>query len=132
MNTKLKEAISKGRAIKENKKREEKAKTEAERSQHQKYIDSMLPKARKWIQNVLYDKIAKIEASNAAYKSVYLGSNDVDGIPAEAIYEAAKKIKGLCPEYKCYPSYEKDIDWPVYGDPIYEIKWNSTDEDEKS
>lgn len=131
MNTKLKEAISKGRTIKENKKREEKAKIEAARSEHQKYIDSMLPKARKWIQTVLYDKIAEIEASNAAYKSVYLGSNDVDGIPAEAIYEAAKKIKGLCPEAKCYPSYTGDIDYPVYGDPVYEIKWSSADENEK-
>src|SRR5512135_3862259 len=97
MDKNLKEAIDKGRAAKEKKEREERKVAEAARDEHQKRIKSYLPKARKWIQDVLYKKIAEEEASGRTYRSIYLGSGFVDGIPAEAIYEAAKKIKGLKP-----------------------------------
>jgi hypothetical protein len=126
MDKKLKEAIDKGRAAKERKERAERKAREDARTEHQKYIASFLPQARKWIKDVLYAEIAKEEASGSTYRSIYLGSGKRNGIPAEAIYEAAKKIKGLKPTYECPPIYEH-AEFQGVGDPIYSIKWDSTD-----
>ncbi len=126
MDKKLKDAIDKGRATKEKKDREARKVAEAARSEHQKYIDKHMPAARKWIQDVLLEKIAEEEATGHTYRSIYLGSGNVDGIPAEAIYEAAKKIKGLKPTYNCPPIYE-NAEFQGTGDPIYSIGWESTD-----
>lgn len=126
MDKSLKEAIDKGRAAKEKKEREERKVAEAARAEHEKRIKSYLPKARKWIQDVLFKKIADEEASNSTYRSIYLGSDNVDGIPAEAIYEAAKKIKGLKPTYERPLIYE-NAECVGVSEPIYRIGWESTD-----
>lgn len=128
MDKTLKDAIDKGRSAKEKKEREERKVIEAAQAEHRKYIESQLPKARKWIKDVLYTKIAEAEAqtSNYIHRSIYLGSTTFDGISAEAIYEAAKKIKGLKPTYNCPPIYE-NAEYQGSGDPIYSIGWESTD-----
>lgn len=126
MDKNLKDAIDKGRAAKEKREREERKIAEATRSEHQKRIDAQLPKARKWIKDVLFAKIAEEEAAGRTYRSFYLGSTTFDGISAEAIYEAAKKIKGLKPTYNCPPIYE-NAEFQGTGEPIYSIGWESTD-----
>ena len=126
MDKNLKEAIDKGRAAKEKKEREERKVADTARAEHEKRIKSYLPKARKWIQDVLFKKIAEEESSGHTYRSIYLGSGFVDGIPAEAIYEAAKKVKGLKPTYECPPIYE-NAEFQGVGEPIYRVGWESTD-----
>lgn len=126
MDKKLKEAIDKGRAVKEKKDREKQKVAEVARTAHQKLVDLQLPSARKWIQDVLFPEITKQEALGPCYRSIYLGSDYKDGILAEAIYEAAKKIKGLKPTYNCPPVYEH-AEFQGPGVPIYSIGWESTD-----
>lgn len=128
MDKALKDAIDQGRAAKEKKEREERKALDAARVEHQKYIKGQLSKARKWINDVLFAKIAEAEASASyqVHRSIYLGSGNIDGIPAEAIYEAAKKIKGLKPTYECPLIYE-NAECQGIGEPIYRIGWESTD-----
>lgn len=128
MDKKLKEAIDKGRATKEKKEAAEQKALEDKRAEHRKYIKKHLPAAREWIATVLFAKIAEVESSTANYKSrfIYLGSGHEAGIPVEAIYEAAQKIKGLKPTYECHSIYESGECVGV-GEPVYSIKWESTD-----
>lgn len=126
MDKKLKEAIDKGRAVKEKKEKEEAKKAASERSAREKYINSYLPQARKWIEEVLFVKIAKEESLGSNYRSIYLGSDQKDGIPVEAIFEAAKKVKGLKPTYTCPAIYES-AEFQGCGEPQYSIGWESTD-----
>ncbi len=126
MDKKLKEAIDKGKSNKEKKARKERKVVDKQRAKHKKYIDSYLPKARKWIQDVLFVEIAKEEAAGCTYRSIYLGSNYKDGIPAEAIYEAAQKIKGLKATYSCGSIYE-NAECVGVGEKEYSIGWESTD-----
>lgn len=126
MDKELKEAIDKGRSAKEKKARAEAKVQAAERSEHQKYIDRELPKARKWIKEVLFAKIAEEEASGHTYRNIYLGSDIIDGISCEAIYQAAKKIKGLKPTYSRGAIYE-NAEFQGTGELEYSIGWESTD-----
>lgn len=126
MDKKLKKAIDKGRSAKEKKDSENRKAADVARTEHQKLIDSQLPKARKWINDVLFAKIATEEAAGHTYRNIHLGSTSVDGISAEAIYEAAKKIKGLKPTYECPAIYE-NAEFQGTGDPEYRIGWESAD-----
>lgn len=128
MDKKLKEAIDKGRSAKEKKVSTERAILEEKQAQHKKYINSHLPAAKKWINDVLFARIAQKEAENINYisRSIYLGSGTQDGIPVESIYEAAKKVKGLLPTYECPAIYESGECVGV-SEPIYSIKWESID-----
>ena len=128
MDKKLKEAIAKGKAEKAAKEQAERAGLSAEAKARQDAFEAALPKARKWIKEVLFPKIAEIEAKGTNYRQYVLGRYE-DGIPAEVIYEAAKKIKGLRPITKTYPIYQ----WAEYqgqSDPSYFIEWDS-EEDNK-
>jgi hypothetical protein len=51
---------------------------------------------------------------------------DADGIPAEAIFQAAKKIKGLKPRVE-YPSIYENAEFVGTGDAQYSIEWESLD-----
>ena len=104
MDKKLKEAIVKDKAEKAAKEQAERAGLLAEAKARQDAFEAALPKARKWIKEVLFPKIAEIEAKGTNYRQYVLGRYE-DGIPAEVIYEAAKKIKGLRPITKTYPIY---------------------------
>jgi hypothetical protein len=126
MDQKLKNAIDKGRAAKEKKDREDRKAADAVRTAHEKAIKAQLGNARRWIDEVLMAKIAEAEASGTHYRNYYLGSGNVDGISAEAIYEAAKKVKGLHPTYNCPPIYE-NAEFQGTGEPVYSISWDSTD-----
>lgn len=126
MDQKLKNAIDKGRAAKEKKDREERKAADAIREAHEKAIKAQMGKARRWIDEVLMAKIVEAEASGTRYRSYYLGSTTVDGISAEAIYEAAKKVKGLHPTYTCPPIYE-NAEFQGTGEAVYSISWDSTD-----
>lgn len=129
MDKNLKAAITKGKAEKTRKQNAEKKAAEDARSEHEKFIASQMKYARDWIKSKLYEKIAKEEASGSTYRSIYLGSGNVDGIPAEAIYEAAKKVKGLKPTYRCGAIYQ-DAEFQGVGEPEYSIGWESPDQED--
>jgi hypothetical protein len=126
MDKDLKEAIEKGRLAKEAKERAEAKAAQIERTERQKFIDSKMPAARKWVKEVLFARIAEEETKRQPYRNIYLGSDYVDGIPAEAIFEAAKKVKGLKPMTEHSPIYESG-ECVGIGETEYRILWESLD-----
>ena len=126
MDKDLKAAIEKGRLAKEAKERAEAKVATVQRTERQKFIDSKMPAARKWVKEVLLAKIAEEETKSRPYRNIYLGSDYVDGIPAEAIYQAAKKVKGLEPVTERSPIYESG-ECVGIGETEYRIKWESLD-----
>jgi hypothetical protein len=127
MDENLKKAIEKGRAKKAAKLRESRAASDAKTSEHQKYINKYLPEARKWIKNKLFKQIAQAEADFQNYSSRNIPLSDSeDGIPAEAIFQAAKKVKGLKPRVE-YPSIYENAEFVGTGDAQYSIEWESLD-----
>jgi hypothetical protein len=127
MNKDLKAAIENGMSAKQ---KEQHAREKAEQKaskQRQIHIKSQLPKARKWIEKVLFAEIAKIEAELTSdyQRSIYLGDGR-DGISAEAIYMAAKEVDGLIPFIDHGAIYE-NAEYQGPGEPSYYIKWKSID-----
>lgn len=133
MNKNLKEAIAKGKAEKAAKDKTRNEENQKIYNEYEKMIQRHLPAARKWIKEVLFKKIAEEEAkaTNYIYRSVYLGSGTKDGIPVQAIYEAAKKVKGLKPTYNCPPIYE-NAEFQGCGEAQYSIGWESIEDDENT
>jgi hypothetical protein len=126
MDKDLKKAIEKGRLAKGAKERAEAKAAQVERTARQKFIDSKIPAARKWVKEVLFARIAEEETKSLPYRDIYLGSGYVDSIPIEAIYEAAKKVKGLQPVTERSPIYESG-ECVGIGETEYRIKWESLD-----
>jgi len=119
----LQEALDK--AAKQKAAEDKKARDENEiaRKEHEAFIKKWLPKARKWIDEKLFNQIVEAEANNRHY--ILLGSHYEDGIPSEAIYEAVKKVKGLKAIVKTSPVYE-NAEYVGQSEPSYWIEWEST------
>lgn len=128
MDKRLKASIEKGKAEKEAEFRKEQKLQQTEADQHRKMIKSHLPKANKWIDEVLFAKIAQAEKEMKSYSTRVISLRDYeDGIPAQAIYEAAQKIKGLRPCIQSHTIYENCE--AVGSDWSYEIRWDAEPED---
>lgn len=128
MDKKLKEAIVKGKSEKEAKVHDEEKIRQNKTERHHEMIKSYLPKARKWINEVLFAKIAQAEKEMQSYSTRVISLRDnEDGIPAQAICEAARKIKGLHPGTRNYSVYENA---ECVGVEIsYQIEWDANSED---
>jgi hypothetical protein len=119
----LQEALDKAITKKASKDRKLRDANQAARDEHQKYIKKWLPKARAWIDEKLFTQIAEAESEGRHY--ILLGRYEL-GIPSEAIYEAAKKIKGIRSIMKTFPIYE-NAEYQCESEPSYSIEWDSTD-----
>lgn len=123
----LKNAIENGQTIKSQEEKKVAQEREDARNAHLKLVESELPKARKWIKEILFAKIAEEEAKSYIYRSIYLGDYTyTDGVLTEAIYEAAKEIEGLKPRYD-RPAIYEHAEFQGVGDPVYRIEWESSD-----
>ncbi len=120
MDPRLKKALDNSKKEQEKKEREERRKKEKEIADHKKYIKSKMAEAKKWIDANLFSLIEAADKTPYS-KRVYL--RDSYGLPAEALYEAAKKIKGLRAvadwrwnnsnpdDYNCGGYYEYYVTW---------------------
>jgi len=120
----LQDALNKAVTQKAAKDKKARDANEEARLEHERYIKKWLPKARKWISEKLFPRITEEEASGRHY--ILLGSQYENGIPSEAIYEAAKKVKGLKSVMKTSPIYE-NAEYVGQSEPSYWIEWESTD-----
>jgi cell division protein FtsI/penicillin-binding protein 2 len=128
MDKKLKAAIEKGKLEKQVEIDKERKLQRAEVDEHHQMIKSYLPQARKWVNEILFAKIAQAEKEMKSYSTRVISLRDYeDGIPAQAICEAAGKIKGLHPGKQSYCIYENA---EVVGvECSYEIRWDADSED---
>ncbi len=120
----LQEALNKAVTKKAAKDRKLRDANQAARDEHQAYIKKWMPKARAWIEEKLFAQITEAEAEGRHY--ILLGTRYESGIPSEAIYEAAKKVKGIRAIMKTYPIYE-NAEYQCESEPSYSIEWDSTD-----
>lgn len=120
MDDRLKMALDKAKAMKEEVEARKQAALKVANDEHKAWLARYMPAARKWINEKLYDLIAHEEATCPySDKKVWLGSGHKDGVPVEAIYEAAKEVEGLIPSYHRGAIYQ-DAEYQNYT-----IRWKS-------
>lgn len=123
VDNRLAEAIQKG--FKEKKAKEQKQYDEKKAAQEarEKEMKKFLPKARKWVNEHLFEEIAKQESAGS--NTLILGEY-MDGIPTEVIYGLVKKIKGLSIWMQNDITWQ-DSDFGTYRENRYYIQWKSAD-----
>lgn len=125
MDPRLKKAIELGQSSREHQEKLARAEVKRKQKEYQDYIKSKLPAARKWIDETLFDMIIQSESKGTNYMEVYI--KDMAGLPARAIYEAAKEIDGLIPIAKSHPIYE-NAEYVGESETEYRIAWGSEKE----
>lgn len=114
MDIRIKEKIDKIKQQEEFKKEEALAKAKVEEDRHKRAIMDMLPDARDYIKNFLFDKIA-VEASKG--KTELSLKDEHSFIPVESIVVAALEIDGLSIRNQYIP----ELSGHIYSDDTWDI-----------
>lgn len=123
MDERLKAALDKGKQARDAGARAEKAVAKAKEDKHKAEIEAQMPKARRWLNENLFDLIARAEASPSPYRRI--GLSNSYGVSAEALFQAAKEIEGINPEFRWHCSDPDPESWSNEGYYEYWIEWGT-------
>jgi len=119
----LAEAVQKGYAKKQAKVRKQQDELQAKRDEHEKELKRALPKARAWVKEHLFEKIAEQEAMGS--RTLVLDDYE-DGVPTAAIARLINKIQGLTVWSQRDVIWEDSDYGKEYATQWY-IQWTSAD-----
>jgi hypothetical protein len=119
----LEAALNKGLKKKQDASRKESDKRRDEEEAHKKEMRKWLPKAKAWVKEHLFEKIAEEESKGS---NILILDEYVAGIPSEVIYKVLQKIKGLTVWSQNDVTWE-DSDYGKLRENRLYIQWKSAD-----
>lgn len=123
IDNRLQDAVNKGYKKKQAQVQKEYDERRAKKEEHEKEMKKYLPKARKWVNEQLFNLIAEQESKGS---NTLIVSEWVDGIPMEVAYKLIQKIDGLSIWSQEDVTWE-DSDFGKFRERRYYIQWKSAD-----
>lgn len=120
MDKRLKDTLNKVDKEKADAEKAAKAAEAKKDKEHEAYITSQLPAAKKWVDTYLFDRIA--EAAKKGYKSLQLNEYE-SSVPATAIVKVANEIDGIRAFAKWEFPIDYDTGYHVDGSYTYHVFW---------